>query len=66
MEEQYNKLTEKYNISAREYFKVLNLAIYHVEGRNLETSYETAQYLKTNEIYKCACKILKAMYKETK
>ena len=61
MEELYNKLTEEYATSAREYFMVLRLAIYHITGENLESSYKIAQYEKTEEIYKLAIKILKAI-----
>lgn len=61
MEEQYNKLTGEYATSAREYFMVLRLAIYHITGENLESSYKIAQYEKTEEIYKLAIKILKAI-----
>ena len=62
MEQQYTKLTEKYNISARKYFWVLRLAIYHVDGEDLGTSLEVTRYPKSNEIYKVACRILKALY----
>ena len=61
MEELYNKLTREYATSVREYFMVLRLAIYHITGENLESSYKIAQYEKTEEIYKLAIKILKAI-----
>ena len=63
-EKQYNDLTGEYNVSARKYFMVLRLAIYHIDGKNLESSYEVTQYPKTNEIYKCGVDILNALYKE--
>ena len=61
MEQQYNDLTMRYAISAREYFMILRLAIYHIDGVNKETAYEIAQYSKSNEVYRCACEILKAL-----
>lgn len=64
LEQQYNDLSEKYFISAREYFMILKLAIFHVDGELLEASYQVSQYSKSEEIYKVACRILEAMYKE--
>lgn len=64
MEQRYDKLSEKYQIPAREYFWVLRLAIYHVDGKQLDSSYEVAQYGKSNEVYEVACKILTALYEE--
>lgn len=66
MEQEYSKLTEKYAISARKYFWVLRLAIYHVDGKQLESSYEIAQYPKSKEVYKVACRILEALYADDK
>lgn len=63
-EEKYDMLATEYAISAREYFMILRLAIYHIDGENLESSYEITQYPKTNEIYKCGVDILNALYKE--
>lgn len=62
MEQKYNKLAEKYAISARKYFWTLRLAIYHVDGEEIESSYEISQYPKSTEVYKVACKILEALY----
>ncbi len=62
METKYNKLTAKYNVSAREYFYILRLAIYHIDGVKTDSSYEVAQYNKSDEVWDCAVKILKAMY----
>lgn len=63
-EKQYNDLSGEYSVSARKYFMVLRLAIYHIDGENLESSYEITQYPKTDEIYKCGVDILNALYKE--
>ena len=63
MEQKYNDLSGEYAISAREYFYILRLAIYHVDGVATDTSVEVAQYAKSPEIYRCACNILNAMYK---
>lgn len=64
--EKYDVLTTKYSVSAREYFMILRLAIYHIDGENLETSYKIAQYDKSNEIYESACKMLEALYGKEK
>lgn len=55
-----NETTDK-AMSAREYFWVLKLAIYHIDRKQLDTSVEVAQYPKTPEIYKCACRIAQAL-----
>lgn len=61
MEEKYNELSKEKAMSAREYFWTLRLAILRVDRKQLETSVEVAQYPKTPEIYKCACRIAKAL-----
>ncbi len=63
-EEEYNKLSDKYVISARKYFKVLGLALYHVLGTQAECSADIAKATKTDEVWECACSILKTLYKE--
>ena len=62
----YNCLTSKYNISARKYFWVLRLAIYHIDGKELNTSFETTQYAISDEVYKTACDILTTLYEGRK
>lgn len=32
MDKLYNDLSERYNVSAKEYFKILQLAIFHITG----------------------------------
>lgn len=61
LEETYDQLSSGYGTSAREYFMVLRLAILHVTGDNIETSFQVAQYEKSKEIYEAAIKILKAL-----
>ena len=63
MEQKFNDLTTEYSVSAREYFYVLRLAIYHIDGVATSTSLEVAQYDKSTEVYRCACNILNAMYR---
>lgn len=62
MEQRYHDLTAKYAISARKYFWILRLAIYHVDGKQLESSYEIATYPSSQEVYEVACRILEALY----
>lgn len=64
LEKAWNGLTEYYPISAREYFYILRLALYHVDGVKTDNSFEVAQATKSPEVYKCAIKILKVMYEE--
>lgn len=59
MEKEFNELV--CGITAREYFMILRLAIYHIDGEYKETSVEVAQYAKSNEVWACAIKILKAL-----
>lgn len=61
LKEKYNKLSEEYSTSAREYFMVLRLAIYHTTGKNLESSYEITQYPITEDIYRTAIKVLRVL-----
>lgn len=64
MEKEYSKLAEKYAISARKYFYILRLAIYHVDGKEVGGSYEITQYPKRAEVYAVACRLLKALYEK--
>ena len=63
MEQKFNDLTEKYSTSAREYFYILRLAIYHVDGVATDRSLDVARHIKSPEVYRCACNILNALYK---
>ena len=62
----WEKLAEEYVINAREYFYILRLALYHVDGLKTDSSYEVAEAYKSAEVYACACNIIKALYKEKK
>lgn len=62
MKQEYDRLTGQYQISARQYFEILRLAILHVAGEYLQTSAEIAQYDASPEVYEVACKILKTLY----
>ena len=57
----YEKLATEYSISAREYFMILRLAIYHITGEYLETAFDITQYVITEDIYRVAIRILKAL-----
>ena len=63
MEQKFNDLTTEYSITAREYFYILRLAIYHVDKVATDKSIDIARYKKSPEVYRCACNILNAMYK---
>lgn len=62
----FERLAEEYSISAREYFMVLRLAIYHTTGKNLESSYEITQYPITDGIYRTAIKVLRTLNEEAR
>lgn len=62
MEAKYNKIASDKDMTAREYFWTLRLAILHIDHKQLETSVEVAQYPKTGQIYECACRIAEALY----
>lgn len=71
MEETYNRLTEYYSVSARKYFEVLRLALLHTQGVHADSSYYTVKEIakiddteKRKELYECAIRILKTLYKE--
>lgn len=63
MEQKFNDLTTEYSVSAREYFYVLRLAIYHVDGVATDKSIDVARYEKSDEVYRVAINILNAMYR---
>lgn len=61
MEAKYNELSKDKAMTAREYFWTLRLAILRVDRKQLDTSVEVAQYPKTPEIYRVACRIAEAL-----
>lgn len=61
METKFNTITKDKAMTAREYFYILRLAIYHIDHKQLDTSVEVAQYAKTPSIYECACRIAEAL-----
>lgn len=61
MEKIYNDLSKVCAISAREYFMILRLAIYHIDGKYIATSVDIMEYEKTEEIYKQAIKVMLAL-----
>ena len=63
MEQKFNDLTTEYSVSAREYFYVLRLAIYHVDGVATDKSIDVVRYKKSDEVYRVAINILNAMYR---
>lgn len=64
MEALFNDATKVLCLSAREYFMVLRLAIYHTDGKYMDTSSEVAQYNKSDDVYKCAIRILQALQRK--
>lgn len=64
MENLFNEITKVLCVSVRKYFMVLRLAIYHTDGEYLETSAEIAQYDKSDDVYKCAIRILQALQRK--
>lgn len=61
-EAEYNKMTEDFGTSARVYFMILGLAICHIDGEYLPTSYEITQHEMSEAVYKKACAILRTLY----
>lgn len=61
MEKEFNDLTCEYRTTAREYFYILRLAIYHIDGVATDKSIDVVKHNKSPEVYACAVKILKAM-----
>lgn len=63
----WTEASERYAISAREYFYILRLALCHVAGIKTDNSYEVAKAMETAtpEVYECALDILNAMYKRS-
>lgn len=68
MKEIYNTLTTEFATSAREYFMVLRLVIYHMASYYAERSVDVMKYLEEadneEEIYESACEVLKALNKK--
>lgn len=59
--EQFNDLTKTKALTAREYFQILRLAIYHHSGELLDSSVDIAHYPKNSIIYKTAVGIAEAL-----
>lgn len=68
MKEIYNALATEFVTSAREYFMVLGLAIYHTTSYRAERSVDVMKYLEKadneEEIYELACGVLKVLNKK--
>lgn len=62
--DKYDILATEYALSAREYFEILRLAILHVDKAWEDTSYKVVKHEKSDEVYKCAIKIINVLYKE--
>lgn len=62
--DKYDMLATEYSLSAREYFEILRLAILHVDKVWEDTSYKVTQHKMSDEVYKCAIKIINVLYKE--
>ena len=65
-EAEYDKLANEYAPTAREYFMILGLAIYHVDRVKLDSAFEISQHDASNKVFEVACKIIKAIYKKGK
>lgn len=68
-EQQWTNLVDKIVPSAREYFYILRLALYHTKTIKTDTSYEVCQELAKlgdddKEVYACATEVLKTLYKD--
>lgn len=70
MKKIYDALATEFVTSAREYFMVLRLAIYHTTSYYAERSVDVMKYLEKadneEEIYESACGVLKALNKKGK
>ena len=70
-EQRWTALVDEYVPSAREYFYILRLALFHTRRIKTDTSYQVCQELAklgddSAEAYACATEILKTLYKEDK
>lgn len=68
-ERRWTELVDEYTPSAREYFYILRLALFHVKKIKTDSSYEVCQELAkqedgAKEVYACATEILKTLYGE--
>lgn len=66
LRDRYDKLATEHATSAREYFMVLRLAIYHITGEYIESSYKITQYVITDDIYRLAIRVLRTLNEETR
>lgn len=60
----FEEMSATYAISAREYFMILRLVIYHCAGVYLDTSHKITQYEITEAMYRRAIAVLKMLGKE--
>ena len=62
----YTELSNKYSLSAKKYFAVLKLAIYHIDGEYFDSSFDVMQHEKSKEVWALACDIIQTLYKKGK
>lgn len=60
--ELYDKMSVEYNISAREYFVPLRLAIYWKDKEYLKGAAEIVCHHKSKAVLDTACELLKVLY----
>lgn len=61
MSERWEQVAKDKSLTAREYFAILKLAIEHIDGKYLDSSYEVAIYNKSEEVYRQAVQLAKAL-----
>lgn len=61
MSERWEQITKDKCLTARQYFQILRLAIERIDHKFLDSSYEVAVYAKSEEVYRQAVKIAKAL-----
>lgn len=61
MSERWEQVAKDKKLTARQYFQILRLAIERIDHNFVQSSYEVAVYAKSDEVYRQAVKIAKAL-----
>lgn len=61
MSERWDKVAKDKKLTARQYFQILRLAIERIDHKFVDSSYEVAVYAKSEEVYRQAVQLAKAL-----
>ena len=61
MSERWEQIAKDKQLTARQYFQIMRLAIERIDHKFVESSYEVAVYAKSEEVYRQAIRLAQAL-----